>query len=226
MGSTPFRFGVTLFPVMSSRREWTDTVRRAEASGYEVVTVIDHFGTSGGIFPSLVAAHEVAPSLRVGTLVANIDFWNPMLLAREVATADVLTDGSFELGLGAGWDLGDYRAMGLERAPVAERIAKLGEAIEILRQALAGGPVRYSGIHYSCDSDELPRAKQDHLPFVVGGGGKGILELAGREANIVSLHRPLQQGVAESWKGELARGVADRIAERVEWVPRGCGRSL
>lgn len=215
-----FRFGVTLFPVMSSRQEWTDTAKRAEEAGFAVVTVIDHFGTSGGIFSSLVAAYEAAPSLRVGTLVLNGDFWNPSLLAREVVTADVLTDGRFELGVGAGWDVADYRAMGLVRHPASERIAKLGEAIEILDQAFAGGPVKYEGTYYSIETDALPKPKQKRIPLVIGGGGRGILELAAQKADIVSLHRKLQRGVAASWEGEAA---ADRVAERVSWVRAAAG---
>jgi probable F420-dependent oxidoreductase len=219
-----FRFGVTLFPVIAERREWTDTVKRAEAAGFSVVTVIDHFGTSGGIFPSLVTAYEAAPSLRVGTLVLNSDFWHPMLLAREVATADVLTDGRFELGLGAGWDLGDYRAMGLERKPASERIAKLDEAIDVLELAFAGGPVRHRGKYYTIETESLPTPRQAHVPLAVGGGGRGILELAARRADIVSLHRELQRGVAASWQGEAASaGAPDRVAERVGWVRAAAG---
>ncbi len=217
-----FRFGVTLFPAMSERREWVDTVKRAEAAGYEVVTVIDHFGTSGGIFPSLMAAYEAAPSMRVGTLVLNIDFWNPALLAREVATADVLTDGAFELGLGAGWSLPDYSAIGMERGPAAERVAKLEEAIGLLRELLAGGPVSHAGTYYTCDTEELPPAKQSPVPIVVGGGSRPVLELAGRCADIVSLHRNLQRGVAASWQAEVAAGV-DRVAERVDWIRAAAG---
>jgi probable F420-dependent oxidoreductase len=209
---------------MASRTEWTDTVRRVEAAGFSVVTVVDHFGTSGGIFSSLVAAYEAAPSLRVGTLVANGDVWNPALLAREVVTADVLTDGGFELGLGAGWSESDYRAMGLERRPASERLEKLGEAIEILRQAFAGGPVQYDGRHYQVETPTLPRPVQEHIPLVIGGGGRGILELAARHADIVSLHRKLQRGVAASWEGEAAgNGSTDRVAERVGWVKAAAG---
>jgi probable F420-dependent oxidoreductase len=218
-----FRFGVTLFPVMSRRREWTDLVKRAEAAGFAVVTVIDHFGTSGGIFSSLVSAYEAAPSLRFGTLVVNGDAWNPALLAREVVTADVLTDGRFELGIGAGWNDDDYRALGLVRGPAEERIAKLGEGIEVLRRFFAGGPVSHEGTYYRIETGTLPRPVQTHIPLLIGGGGRRILELAAREADIVSLHRRLDRGVAASWQGEGARAGHDRVAERVGWVRAAAG---
>lgn len=215
-----FRFGVTMFPTMSERREWTESVKRAEASGYGVVTVIDHFGSSGGIFASLQAAYDAAPSMRIGTLVLNIDFWNPALLAREVVSADVLTDGGFELGLGAGWSLEDYDAIGMERAPAAERVAKLEEAISLIRELLAGGPVDHQGTYYRCQTEALPAARQSPVPIVVGGGSRPVLELAGRRADTVSLHRNLQRGAAASWSAEAG---VDRMAERVAWVRAAAG---
>ena len=216
-----FRFGVTLFPVMSDRREWIETVRRAEAAGFAVVTVIDHFGTSGGIFSSLVSAYHAAPSLRFGTLVLNADIWNPALVAREVVTADVLTDGRFELGLGAGWNDDDYRTVGLARASVEQRLDKLVEAIHVLRQFFAGGPVQHEGAYFTIEAGALPKPKQAGIPLLIGGGGRRILELAAREADIVSLHRRLDRGVAASWRGEGA--TRDRVAERVGWVRDAAG---
>jgi probable F420-dependent oxidoreductase len=211
---------------MSSRSEWTAQVERAEAAGFEVVTVIDHFGSSGGVFPALLSAHDAAPTMRVGTMVLAVDFWNPAMLAREVTTADVLTDGGFELGLGAGWALEDYAAVGLERRPAPERLEKLEEAIGLLRQLLAGGPVNHSGKFFSCETGELPRPKQEHVPIVVGGGSRPVLELAGRLADVVSLHRNLQKGAPESWRSEVPQGGGpppDRMAERVGWVRAAAG---
>jgi probable F420-dependent oxidoreductase len=209
---------------MSTRREWTDLVKRVDALGFSVVTVVDHFGTSGGLFTPLLAAHHAAPSLRVGTLVANGDAWNPALLAREIVTLDTLTDGSVELGIGAGWSEEDYRALGTQRAPTLERIARLAEAIKVLRQFFGGGPVEYDGAHYSIETGPLPKPTQAHIPLLIGGGGRRILELAAQEADIVSLHRNLQRGSAASWQGEGA-GTAERdpVAQRVRWVREAAG---
>jgi len=205
---------------MQRRQEWTDLVRRAYDAGVAVLTVVNHFGSSGGIFPSLLAAAYVAPTMRVGTLVLNNDFWHPCLLAREVITADVLTDGRFELGLGAGWNEADYRAIGQIRAPGGQRIAKLAEAIQILQQALAGGPVRFHGAFYDVEADMAPRHTRQHLPLLVGGGSRTILELAGRSADIVSIHRNLSRGSLSSW--EQARG-PDPVAEKLNWVRAAAG---
>jgi probable F420-dependent oxidoreductase len=200
-----------------------DSVRRAEAAGCSVVTVTDHFDGGGGIFGSLVSAYDAAPSMRVGTLMINNDLWNPCVLAREVISADILTEGHFELGIGAGWDDADYRAVGALREPAAQRIERLAEAVSVLRQAFAGGPVQHEGRYYSADTGPWPRPHQADIPIVVGGGGRRILELAAREADVVSVHRNLEHGVADSWKPQEAPGFPDEVSERVSWIRSAAG---
>ncbi|MEA2682312.1 MAG: hypothetical protein QOK05_640 [Chloroflexota bacterium] len=215
-----------MFPVKPTRQEWIDDVRQAEAAGFDTVTVTDHFRSSGGVFGSLIAAYDAAPSLRIGTAVLNNDFWLPSLLAREVITADVLSDGHMELGLGAGWDEPDYLAMGLERQPIGDRISKLEEAIQILRMAFAGEPVKFQGTYYNVDGGApWPRPVQERLPLLIGGGGKRILELAARSADIVSIHRVLQAGVAASWVADAGEHGEhpDAMSERVSWVRAAAG---
>jgi probable F420-dependent oxidoreductase len=214
-----FRFGITLFPALGDRRKWLDDVRRAEAAGFTVVTVSDHFRGAGGVFAPLIAAYDAAPSMRVGTLVLNNDFWHPSMLAREVITADAMTEGGFELGLGAGWDEPDYLAMGIERGSPGVRIDRLTESLQVLDQAFSGHAVDFHGKHYSVHGDPWPRPKQAHIPLLIGGGSPRILKLAARHADIVSLHRYLQKGVAESWAVEKL----DATTERVGWIKEGAG---
>jgi alkanesulfonate monooxygenase SsuD/methylene tetrahydromethanopterin reductase-like flavin-dependent oxidoreductase (luciferase family) len=99
--SRPFRFGVNLL-APAPLDEWRAKCRRAEELGYDVILVPDHLGMPAP-FPSLVAAAEVTERPRLGTFVLNAGFWNPTLLAREVATTDTLTGGRLELGLGTGY---------------------------------------------------------------------------------------------------------------------------
>jgi hypothetical protein len=112
-----FRFGVN-FLESAPAEEWARKCRHAEALGYDVLLVPDHLGWPAP-FPSLVAAAQATQRPRVGTFVLNAAFWNPVLLAREVATTDQLTGGRLELGLGAGYaaqQLGaDRRAHGDQR---------------------------------------------------------------------------------------------------------------
>jgi probable F420-dependent oxidoreductase len=224
-GQRRLRFGATVVP-RGSRRDWVDTVRRVEASGFSVLTVMDHLN-SAGVWGPLVAAYDAAPSLRVGTIVLNGDLWNPALLAREAVTVDLLTDGSLELGIGAGWDERDYRAAGIARAPASVRIARLGESLQIIRQALAGQPVKLGGHHHRIDGGEAawPAAIQSRVPILIGGGARPILEFAAREADIVSVHRNLQRGVAASWAAEVdgTGRSGDAVAQRVGWVRDAAG---
>ena len=218
-----FRFGATIVP-KGSGRDWADTVRQVEDAGYSALTVMDHFGASG-IWGPLVAAHHAAPSLRLGTVVLNGDLWHPVLAAREASTVDLLTGGKLELGLGAGWSLDDYRAMGAEREPAPVRIARLEEAIEIYRRAFAGEPVSLDGEHYTVESGAWPAPAQERVPLLIGGGARPILELAGRQADIVSVHRNLSDGMAKSWAPELGDhgGHPDEVSRRVAWVRDAAG---
>lgn len=221
-----FRFGRTMFSAVETGAQWRDEVRRTESAGFSIVTVSDHFGSTGGVFSALQAAYDAAPGMRIGTLVLNNDFWHPSLLAREAITADLLSEGGFELGIGAGWDEPDYRAMGLTRRPPGERIDRLEESVRILRQAFAGERVEFHGKHHSVDAPSVwPRPAQGRIPVLLGGGSPRVLRFAGREADIVSIHRNLQGGVAGSWENEKrGRGeFADIVGDRVQWVREGAG---
>jgi probable F420-dependent oxidoreductase len=203
-------------------------VRRAEAAGVAVVTVNDHVKT-GGVWAALVSAFQAAPSLRVGTMVLNNDLWHPAVLAREAITTDVLTDGRLELGIGAGWDAADYGALGLERRAPGVRIERLGETLEILRQAFAGERISFRGTHYTIEAKERwPRPRQDRIPLLVGGGGRRILRLAAARADIVSVHRNLRDGSARSWVEEAGGHgeFPDGMSERVSWVRTAAGERL
>ncbi len=222
-----FRFGHTAFSKMSSRHEWVDVARRAEACGYAVLTVTDHFGSSGGVWSALAMAHEAAPSLRVGTLMINNDLWNPAVLAREAITTDVLTDGSLELGIGAGWNEEDYRSAGVRHEEPARRIARLAEAVAIVRQATSGQEVAFHGSHYDVAADRVwPKPCQLPLPLVLGGGGRRVLQLAARNATTVSIHRVLEKGGGPvSWRTRTGRPApqTDQVSERIGWIREAAG---
>ena len=212
---------------MSSRGAWLDQARQAEALGYSALSVTDHFATAGGPWSALVAAHDAAPSLRLGTLMLNNDLWNPAVLAREAITADVMTEGRLELGIGAGWDTPDYESAGVARAAAVVRIARLAETVQILRQALSGETVRFHGKHYDIKAaSPWPKPSQKHLPIAIGGGGRRILELAARCADIVSVHRNLDQGIAASWHNHNGGGSvqAEVVSDRIGWIRAAAGK--
>ncbi|WP_194922063.1 LLM class F420-dependent oxidoreductase [Catenulispora rubra] len=168
----PFRFGVNMI-TPAARDRWREKCRRAEALGFDVITVADHLGMPAP-FPALVAAAEATERPRLGTFTLNAGFFNPMLLAREVATTDLLTDGRLELGLGTGYIRAEHDRANLPFGTPGERVAHLRATIEELdRLAVA--------------EDFAPHPLQTpRPPLLIGGNGDRMLELAARHAEIVA----------------------------------------
>jgi probable F420-dependent oxidoreductase len=119
--------------------------------------------------------------------VLNNDFWHPVHLAREVAAIDHLTDGRFELGIGAGHAHTEYAAIGATFDPPRVRKQRLAEAIEIVRRLLDGEEVSYHGAHYAIDGVRTMRSRQAHLPILVGVNGRDALAHAARHADTIGL---------------------------------------
>lgn len=168
----PFRFGVNMM-IPASAAEWRAKCRKAEALGYDVIAVADHLGMPAP-FPALVAAAEATERPRLGTFTLNAAFFNPTLLAREVATTDQLTGGRLELGLGTGYVKAEHDKASLPFGTPGERVAHLRRTIEELdRLAVA--------------EDFAPHpAQTPRPPLLIGGNGNKVLELAARHAQIVA----------------------------------------
>jgi len=214
--SRPFRFGVN--SVTTSRADWLEAARKAEALGYDTLIAQDHFGNQLAPIPSLVAAASVTSHLRLATLVLDNDFRHPALLAKEAATLDVLTEGRFELGLGAGWLEADYTKTGLPFDAPAVRLARLSEAVHVVKALLGGtDPVTFKGEHYQVDQLEpWPRpVQQPRPPLMLGGRQRRMLGLAAREADIVglSLLDPRAPGLPPP----------PTFAQKVAWVREAAG---
>ena len=136
----------------------------------------------------MVIAAEATKHLRVGTHVLNNDLRHPVLVAREAATIDLLTEGRLELGLGAGSIQAEYDQIGLAFAAGAVRVERLAEAVAIIKGLLKGEEVTLVGRHYQVTRHAigpLP-AQRPHPPLLIGGYGPHLLQLAAREADIVS----------------------------------------
>jgi len=184
----PFRFGVNV-RTAGSGVDWADKARKVEALGYSVLCVPDHLAELLAPLPALAAAAAATKRLRVGTAVLNNDFRHPVLLAREAATLDVLSDGRLELGLGAGHMQSEYEQVGLAFDPGATRIERLEEAVVIVKRLLEGEPVTFTGRHYRVTGHTIhPRPIQRPRPPVfIGGNAPRLLTVAAREADIVGL---------------------------------------
>jgi probable F420-dependent oxidoreductase len=187
VGTRAFRFGVS--GQRFTRAEWRDFARKAEDLGYSTLLLPDHFGPWISPLPALLAAADATTRLRVGTLVLDNDFRHPLVLARDAAAIDLMTDGRFELGIGAGWMVADYQHSGIRFDPPAVRVARLAESVQILTQFLEGHRVSFSGDHYQVeDLEALPQPIQrPRLPILIGASQPRMLRLAARYADIVGL---------------------------------------
>ena len=183
-----YRFGVNVGP-SRSRAEWAQKARKLEDLGYSTLTAPDHLSGFFAPMPALISAAEATKNLRVGTNVLNNDFRHPVLVAREAATADLLTEGRFELGLGAGHMQSEYNQAGLSFDAGRIRVERLSEAVTLIKRLLSGEQVTLAGRYYSVTGHTiypLP-VQRPHPPILVGGNGLSLLTLAAREADIVGL---------------------------------------
>ncbi len=173
-----------------SLQEWIDRAKRLEAMGYGTLAMPDHMvGGAWAAMPALAVAATVTQNLRVATLVVDNDFRNPTVFARECATVDVLSGGRFELGIGAGWLDRDYQSTGIPFDRGRVRVARLAEAVTVMKRLFTEDQVTFDGEYYSVENAECrPKTvQQPHPPFLIAGGGPEILALAGREASIVAI---------------------------------------
>jgi len=191
-----FRFGVQGAPA-ATEPAWADVARRAEDYGYHVLSMPDHLDGRLAPLVALGYAAALTDRIRLATTVLAVDFRNPAVLANEIDTLDELSRDRIELGLGAGWKAADYEKAGIAFDPPAVRIARLGEIVRTLRAALRPG-----------------------MPFLLGGGGRRMLELAAREADIVSIVTANRAGTAG---GLGADATLAATQEKVGWVRAAAG---
>jgi probable F420-dependent oxidoreductase len=187
LATRPFRFGVS--GQRATRAEWQELARKAEDLGFSTLLLPDHFGRQMSPLPALQAAAHATRRLKVGTIVLDNDFRHPVVLAKDIATMDVMTDGRVELGIGAGWMEADYRWSGLPFDPPGVRVARLGEAVQIIRALFAEGPVTFEGQYYQVQELEgFPKPVQrPRLPILIAGSRKRMLTLAAQHADIVGI---------------------------------------
>ena len=211
----PFRFGaqVTTKP---TRRGWVDQARQLEDLGYSVASIPDHFTDQLAPVPALQSILDATTTLRAGALVFDNDYKHPLVLAKELATMDVLSDGRVEIGLGAGWMTADYEQSGIPYDPPGVRIDRFVEGLAIIKGVMRPGPFSFAGDHYTItDYDGLPKPVQaPRPPILIGGGGKRVLSIAAREADIVGVNGTLNSGVigAEAIATMSEQAVVDKVA--------------
>jgi probable F420-dependent oxidoreductase len=192
----PFRFGVNLLSPTSAA-EWRAKCRRAEQLGYDVILVPDHLGMPAP-FPSLVAAAEATERPRLGTFVLNAGFWNPTLLAREVATTDALTGGRLELGLGTGYVPAEHEKAGLPWGSAGDRVDHLLRTVRELDVLLGS------------EEHEPRPVQRPRVPLLIGANGDRVLRITAEHADIAAF-----TGARTVANGKLEPLTAEELDERV-----------
>ena len=173
--------------------EWLARAKRLEDMGFATLSMPDHMvGGAWSNMPALGAVAAVTTKLRLGNLVLDNDFRNPVVLARELATLDVISNGRVEIGLGAGWFDRDYQGTGIPFDRGRVRVARLAEAVTLMKRLFTEDEVSFEGTYYrTVKSESRPKAvQQPRPPILIAAGGPQILELAGREAEIVAVIPP------------------------------------
>ena len=216
MSSThrPFRFGVQVNGT-GSRSEWVEMARKVESLGYSTLTMPDHFSGQLAPVPALQCAADATSMLRLGALVFDNDYKHPVVLAKELATMDVLSDGRVEVGLGAGWMVSDYEQSGIPYDSPGVRVSRLIEGLTVMRRAWGAEPFSFEGEHYTITGYKgSPKPIQSPLPVLIGGGGPRVLKFAAQHADIVGINATLTSGAVDSstFDSMTPDAVDDKIA--------------
>lgn len=216
----PFKFGVQS-RTAGPRDAWLESVRKVEALGYASISWPDHFVRGFEPVAVLAAAAIATERLRLTGFVFDNDFRHPVVLAMSAGSIDILSHGRLELGIGAGWLKDEYDQSGIPFDPPGVRIARLQEAVTLLKQLLRGEPTTFHGEFYTVTDLTLPPepVQKPHPPILIGGGSKKILSLAGREANIVGItNRALPDG-----SKDMEDVTAAATERKIAWVQEAAG---
>ena len=216
----PFRFLAEARSIADGKTVAADA-RRAEAMGYSVLVIPDHLIEQLAPIPAMATIAAATDTLRIAPFVLNNDLRHPAVLAQDLASLDVLSDGRLEIAIGAGWNEPEYRAIGLPFDPTSTRVARLEESITVLKRAFGDAPFSFAGTYYTItELDGQPKPVQrPHPPFFIGGGGKRTLSIAAREANTVGLAPRILSGQ----RADPRSITLEATAEKLSWVREAAG---
>ncbi len=233
MSQKPFRFALQAFNPKTPAA-WRDMVRKTEDLGYSAYHLADHFFGPGpnqeasahppqllGAVPAIAMALEMTNTIKVGCRVFCMDYREPVILAKEAATMDYLSDGRLELGLGAGWIKSEYEAVDIEFMDIQDRLDKFEEVVGGVKAFMAGEPLDIDGKYIKWQGFSGIPARTPCPPIMIGGGSKRVLQIAGREADIVSLNFNNRAGMLGP--DGVMSGMAEQTAKKIDWIKAGAG---
>jgi probable F420-dependent oxidoreductase len=218
----PFRFGAQVADAKPGRA-LAELARKLEDGGYSTLFVPDHFDDQVAPIPAMTWAAAATTELRVGSLVLDNDFRHPVVLAKEAATLDLLSDGRLELGIGAGWMRTDYETSGIAFERAGVRIDRLEEAVTVIKGVLSGESFSFEGTHYTIkELTGTPKpVQQPHPPILIGAGAKRMLAFAARQADIISVNFDLSPGAVNA--DMVMTGTAQLTAQKIDVIREAAG---
>jgi len=219
----PIRFGVATGYARIPPKNWIKIVQHIEELGYSTLFVPDHFSTHiSDPIVLLSAAAAATRTINVGTLVFDVDYRHPVILAKTAAALHLLSGGRFEFGIGAGWRQRDYNMAGIQFDKPIVRIRRLDEALTIIRSMWIREKTSFKGKYYNISemvqAGELPHG--EYPKIMVGGGGKQLLTVVGRHADIVGIQLRPHTVLHGNHLKSLAQ-----LRERIEWVKDSARKS-
>ena len=233
MSKRPFRFGLQAFNPKSPSA-WRDMLAKVEDLGYSAYHLADHLLGPGpaiesaahppqllAAVPAMAMALEYTNRIKVGARVFCMDYRDPVVLAKEAATMDYLSDGRLELGLGAGWIEAEYHAVNIPFRPIGERLDKFENVVAAVKAFMSGEPLSIDNEHIRWSGFSGLPARETPPPLMIGGGSKRILTIAGREADIVSLNFNNRAGMLGP--DGMMSGLAEQTVKKVGWIRDGAG---
>jgi probable F420-dependent oxidoreductase len=218
----PIRFG--LIASGATPHDLIETAKIAETSGFSSIALNDHFNSTVAPLLGLQAMAAATLHIRIATAVLNQDLRHPAVLAKELATLDVLSGGRLEVGIGAGWVPADYDQSGIPFDSAAVRIERLEENIDIFKGLFAESQYSFAGRHYTVTGlDGTPKPVQPGgPPIMIGGGGRKILSMAARRADIIQV-LGASFGTGRAVVDDLSSFRVDAFEQRLEWIADHAG---
>jgi probable F420-dependent oxidoreductase len=186
----------------------------------------DHFTDQLAPVPALMSVADATSKLRVGALVWDNDYKHPVVLAKELATMDLLSDGRLELGIGAGWMISDYEQSGIPYERAGLRIDRMIEGIDVMKGCFAEGAFSYAGKHYTITNyNGSPKPIQAPCPpILIGGGGKRVLTYAAQVADIIGINATMSAGAVGP--EAISTMTAEAVDEKVDIVRDAVGSRI
>jgi probable F420-dependent oxidoreductase len=180
----------------------------------------DHLIDQLSPVPAMAVIAAATSRLRISAFVFNNDLRHPAVFAQDLASLDVLSEGRLDVAIGAGWNIPEYEAAGIPFDPTPVRQERLAESVAVLKGLFGDEPFSFHGRHYTItEMDGQPKPVQrPHPPFMIGGGGRATLELAGREAQIVSLAPRIK-----SRRTDPQSITPASLDEKIGWVRQAAG---